>query len=316
MTDARRPNPTGARWLALVPVGSALLLGLLVLPRRVPPRDVPLPRVDAAALERTHAEDSARVQRTNEHPLPPELRALGSAIRELNTAENANVADTPWEALRAAIDRTRKESLPFGIGPLLDLRAVQGERFLSELHAWAHGAPPSAELAATGGAFLVRFTQVGWVHDRTIVPSDDALRVAYKVVWNTIVGVDDVAGFEPTLDEQRTLYAFFLSHPRPAERAKASIAAARATAKTHEDCEALDAGEALAAESWRVEKIKLLGRIDPDYPTDYALGVAQYRAGRYDESARSFQAWIDRHPDGDLSLRARNHLLAANAELH
>jgi hypothetical protein len=309
-----RNAKTSGRVLALVPVSIALVLSLLILPRRVAPRDVPLPRVDAAALERTHAEDAARARAATERPLPIEVRALGAAIRALNTAEHTNAPDTPWDLLRADVDRTRKEALPFGVGPLLDLRAVQAERFLTELRAWEKGAEPSAELAATGGAFLERFAQAGWIDGRHVIPPDDALRVAYKVVWNTVVGLDGVAGFEPTLDEERVLYAFFLSHPHAPERTKASLGAARATAKTAEDCAALDEGEGLAEESWRAEKIRLLGRIDPEYPTDYALGVALYRAGRYEESARSFQAWIDKHPDGELTLRARNHLRAALVE--
>ena len=36
-------------------------------------------------------------------------------------------------------------------------------------------------------------------------------------------------------------------------------------------------------------------------------------SGRYDASAEAFRAWLDKHPDGPYSLRARNHLKAALA---
>ena len=321
MSTARRerPNENGGgknsgRWLAAVPVAVALTLGFLIVPRAVPPRDVPLPVVDAAALARTHESDAARVRAAEAEPLPREVRALGAAIRAFNTAEEANTPDAAWDVLRANIDRARREALPLGVGPLLSLRAVQGDRFVAALHEWEHGAPPSAELAATGGGFLQRFAAVGWVHDRRVELDDDALRVAFKLKWNVVAGVDGVSDFEPTLNESRALYAFYLGHPHPPEQTKRSIDAARVTAKSREDCDALDSGEAMASEGWRAEKIKALGRIDAAYPTEFALGVAEYRAGRYEASARAFDAWIDAHPDGPLTLRARNHLRAAMAE--
>lgn len=316
MSAARReaPKKNGGRWLAAIPVTVALMLGILLVPRAVPPRDVPLPIVDASALARTHAEDAARVRAAEAEALPREVRALGAAIRAFNTAEDANAPDTAWDVLRANIDRARKDALPFGVGPLLALRAVQGDRFVASLHEWEHGAPPSAELAATGGGFLQRFAAVGWVRDRRVELDDDALRVAHKLKWNVVSGFDGVSDFEPTLDETRALYAFYLGHPHPPEQTKRSIDAARMTAKSKEDCDALDSGEAMATEAWRAEKIKALGRVDAAYPTDFALGVAEYRAGRYEASARAFQGWIDAHPDGALTLRARNHLRAAMAE--
>jgi hypothetical protein len=43
------------------------------------------------------------------------------------------------------------------------------------------------------------------------------------------------------------------------------------------------------------------------------MGVAYYRVGRYDTSLEAFRSWIEKHPDGPLSLRARNHMKAAMA---
>ncbi|CAN5137100.1 hypothetical protein BH09MYX1_BH09MYX1_05140 [soil metagenome] len=308
------------RALAAIPVVVAVIFGWLLVPRAVPPRDMPMPLVDAAAIERTHESDRARVRSAHDAPLPPEVRALGASIRAFNSAESAARPDTPWDVLRANVDRTRKEALSFGVGPLLDLRAVQCDRFVTELASWESGAPLSAELVATGGRFLQRFSDVGGGKSpedpraRFVAPNEDERRVLCKLQWNTVSGFDGVSDFELTLDESRVLYTFYLGHPHPPEITRRTIDAARMTAKTAADCDALGAGEAMASEQWRVEKLKALGRIDATYPTDYAVGVAEYRAGRFEASARAFEAFIDKHPDGVLTLRARNHLRAALAE--
>jgi TolA-binding protein len=75
----------------------------------------------------------------------------------------------------------------------------------------------------------------------------------------------------------------------------------------------VNAEERREAELWRVDKIRKLALIDPSYPGSYALGIAYYRAGRYDLAADAFTAFISAHPDGPYALRAKNHLKAALA---
>ena len=66
-------------------------------------------------------------------------------------------------------------------------------------------------------------------------------------------------------------------------------------------------------ELWRLEKVKLLAKIDPEYPGEYARGVAAYRAGKYAISEDAFKKWLKDHPNGPFTLRAQNHLRAAIA---
>lgn len=313
--SSQTPNASdGGRALALVPVGVALLLAALMLPRAVAPVDFPLPEVDARALETVHARDDARAASALETPLPTSVRAFGEAIRAFNVAEARDLPDTPWEILRSDVDRTRREAIAAGVGPLLDLRAAQLKKFLDGLHEWAKTGEPSKEFEAVAGAFLRRTTAAGWVHERQIALSDSELRVMYKLKWNAVAHFDGLAGLEPSLDEVRELYTFYILHPHAPEGTRAAIDAARKNAHTAADCEALAAGEAMAGEGWRLEKIDRLGHVDPDYPLDFARGVALYRSANYEGSARAFEAWLQKHPDGPWTLRARNHLRAALAE--
>ena len=115
----------------------------------------------------------------------------------------------------------------------------------------------------------------------------------------------------PTLDEERVLYTFFLRAPHAPEAVRARFDAARRGARDAAACRAIDEGERMAAEAWRATKIRALGAIDPAYPTPFALGVALQRAGEAPAASAAFRAWLDAHPDGPWTLRARNHLRAA-----
>jgi hypothetical protein len=312
--DDGQKGSEGGRALALIPVGVALLFAGLMLPRAVPPRDLPLPEVNAPAVEAAQASDDARAAAAAETPLPTSVRAFGQAIRAFNVAEARDLPETGWDLLRSDVDRTRKEAMATGVGPLLDLRAAQMKKFLDGLHAWEKTGDVSPEFEAVAGAFLRRMTAAGWAHERTLDLSDAELRVMYKLKWNAVAHFEELPGFEPSLDEMRELYTFYLLHPHAPEGTRASIDAARKNARTAADCEALAAGEAMAGEGWRLEKIERLGRLDPSYPLDFARGVALYRSGNYEGSARAFESWLQKHPDGPWTLRARNHLRAALAE--
>ncbi len=132
-------------------------------------------------------------------------------------------------------------------------------------------------------------------------------------MWNTLVGADRIKELRLTLDENRVLYSFYLTHPHAAEPQRLAYANMRRASATDAECKRVIAQEQIDGELWRVEKIKKLGEIDPTYPTGYALGVAYYRGGRYDLSLDAFRVWLERHPDGPFAIRARNHMKAAVA---
>lgn len=303
-------------WLALVPVGVALVLGVLLVPRSAEPEGVPLPLPDAASLARTVAEDHALAEKARREPLSGAVRALGSAIRAFHTLEAHDAEARQLYEARAAVD----EQLALAVAlpgqrsePLLELRALQLESFLDEVHHFDATGEQTEELAALAGGFVRSMTLEGWVQGHQVLADDAALRALFKNMWNGFLGPEAHAEFAPTLDEQRALYAFYLSHPHPSRSMRDAIEAARRGARNAKDCDALKQAERAAIESWRLEHIERLRAIDPSYPADYARGVASYGRGDYVGSANAFRAWLMQHPEGPLSLRAKNYLRAAVA---
>jgi hypothetical protein len=304
---------TGGRVLALIPVLVGLLLAALLFPRDVPPDDVPLPDLDLHKLAETEHADDARAALAAKTPLDADVRALGEAMRTFNTTEAKDPKNAPWADIRAHVDEARALALAHGSGALLELRAAQLAKFLHEVDAWRKTGNASDELEAEGGGFVRRMTIAGYAKDHTLAVSDRELRPMFKLKWNSVARFDDDPAFALSLDENRALYMFYILHPHATENARETFAAARRTARTRADCEALAVGERIASEQWRLEKIERLGQIDPTYPLAYARGVALYRAAKYEASARAFEEWLRVHPDGPLTLRARNHLRAAIA---
>ena len=169
----------------------------------------------------------------------------------------------------------------------------------------------SPELAALGGAFIRSMTSEGWWDGHVLAPDERAIRSMFKQMWNAFLGLDARKGFELSLDEQRSLYAFYLSHAHPAKASRDALDAARRGARDEHSCTAIAEAERAATESWRLERINRLGAIDPAYPTEYARGVASYRRGDFGASVRAFRTWLRDHPEGPLALRAQNFLRAA-----
>jgi len=299
------------RFLALIPAAVGVLLALLLFPHDTPPNDVPLPDLDTRRVSAVERDDDARAARAEKTPLPVEVRALGEALRAFDTTEAKDPPHAPWPDLRAAVDEARARALEKGTDAILDLRAVQLEHFLVEVEKWRKTGQASPELDAVAGGFLRRMTITGYVKNGVLLLGDRELRVMFKLRWNAVARFEAVPAFQPTLDEMRAFYMFDLLHPHPSESARETLAAARKTARTQADCDALAVGERIASEQWMLDKIDRLARIDASYPASYARGVALYRATKFEDSARAFQEWLRAHPEGPLTLRARSHLRAA-----
>ena len=302
-------------WLALVPLGVALVLGALLLPRRAAPESVPLPVADHAALARVVASDAELAGRARRDPLPGAVRALGSALRTFHTREAADADTQQLFDARRAVDTALVDVLhdPAGAEPLVALRAVQLEGFMDEVRRFEATGQKSPELDALAGAFVRSLTVEGWCEGHTIAPDGAVLRVMFKHMWNGFLGLDARAELRPTLDEERVLYAFYLSHAHPSKTMRDALSAARRGAHDARACLALDEAERAATEAWRIDHIARLAKIDPSYPADYARGVASFRRGDFGTSALAFQAWVAAHPGGALALRAQNFLRAAAA---
>jgi hypothetical protein len=311
----RRRELRDAMWLALIPLGVAFVLGVLLLPRRALPEAVPLPVPDSGELVRIAAADQARAERAHREPLPGAVRALGTALRDFHTLEAADGDANSLYRAKQAVDAALLEVLGGGTEPLLELRAVQLEGFLEEMRRFQATGEQSPELKALAGGFVRSLTAEGWCDGHSVAPDDDALRTMFKQMWNALLGVEGKAELAPALDEQRAVYAFYLSHARPPKGMREALDAARRGARDAAACASIAEAERAATESWRLERISRLGAIDPAYPTEYARGVASYRRGDFGASVRAFQGWLRDHPDGPLALRAQNYLRgAAGAE--
>jgi hypothetical protein len=302
------------RVLALIPILAGVLLAALLFPHDAPPTDVPLPEVDVRRVAEVERADDARALHAATTPLPAEVRALGEAVRVFNTTEAKSSPKAPWPEIRGNVDSARRLALDKGIDAIIDLRAAQLRRFLDEVTIWRKTGRVTDELEAEGGSFLRRMTMSGWVKDNRLALTDREIRVVFKLKWNAVGRFEQIAELQPTTDELRVLYSFYLLHPHAGETARETLAAARMNARSRDDCAALAAGEQIAAEQWRLDKIDKLAQIDPSYPAAYARGVSLYRSARFEASAHAFEDWLRIHPDGPLTLRARNHLRAALAQ--
>jgi hypothetical protein len=273
---------------------------------------VPLPVVDGRVFARVVDTDHALAERARREPLPGAVRALGSAIRDFHTREARDDDTQSLYEARRAINDALVEVLRAGSDSLVALRAVQLEAFLGEIHRFGSGGGESDELKALAGGFVRSLTTEGWCEGHTLAADDDVLRTMFKQMWNGLLSQENNATLALTLDEQRALYAFYISHPHPSKGMHDAIEAARRGAHDEASCAGIDEAERAAAESWRLERIARLALIDPSYPADYARGVVSYRRGDFSASARAFRAWLGEHPDGPLALRAQNFLRAAS----
>jgi tetratricopeptide (TPR) repeat protein len=294
----------------------AILAFLLMMPRAVPPEDIPLPQVDGIALRASERDDDSRAATAHATRLDGALLQVGTAIRALNKLQVASAPPEDVGNARVALDEALHGVATGGdekrtIDLLKSLRAVQLEGFLAEVRRFESTGVVSSELVDLGGAFVERMASAGWVEGNRVVLDDSQRRVVFKLVWTALIGADRMSDLALTIDEQRVLYTLYLGHPHAPESQRASFELLRREATNDTDCTRVINKERLALELWRIEKIKRLGTLDPAYPTGYALGVAYYRAGRFDLSMEAFKAWIAKHPDGPFALRARNHLKAA-----
>jgi hypothetical protein len=285
-----------------------------MLPRSAPadPGPLPIPVVDQRSLARQASKDHDLADSARLQPLPPEIRALGSAVRAFHTLEAHTGAVLDMQRARQAVDSALVEALKANdIEALARLRAVQLEGFLEELRNVERSGAPTEELEALAGSFLPRMQREGWSDGRHVELDEPARRAIFKQMWNAFLNLEAKPELAPSLDEQRALYAFYLTHAHPSEGTRRALAAARAAAPDEAHCTALQAGERMATESWRLERIEKLAAIDPAYPAAYARGIVQARRGNFAAASEAFRQWLHDHPDGPWTLRAQNHLRAA-----
>jgi hypothetical protein len=274
--------------VGLALVLSAILMAALVVPRAVPPRELPLPRVDRSEQRELLAHERARSSRARATTLPYEVRAVGELVRRFGALprNQPQHLSTLAGQLREQIAEARALH---GSEPLLALRALQTELFIEAVRAQA----PRTDAGAArelGGELASRDAHPTWYDERGFRGSDAELATLFRMRWNELIGVAREQPFLVTLNEWRVYYRFKLARSERGPRADGD-------------------GSSL------LRDLNALGSLDPDYPLELARGVALYWHGAFDEAAAAFAAHLRLHPDGPWTLRARNHLAACGAAL-
>lgn len=302
----------GGRWLAVIPASIGVIFLLFMLPRSTPPDGVPLPRVDHRVTAAVARAEEKLADEAEQNRLPGDILQIGTAIRELNALEGKD-EETQRLLVRGRLDAmiTGIASRPGVDQELIQLRSAQIRTFVNALREWEAGREPP-DFAAAGGTFVDRAREAGWVEGRRILLDETQRRVAFKTVWNAMTHLSQ-GPYSLTLDEERALYSFYITHPRVPEGHRIQLEMKRHDAKTPEECAQSRAEWRREMESWRADKIKRLAAIDPSYPGYYALGIVHFQAGHNDLAVDAFNTYLQAHPEGPYALRARNHLKASFA---
>ncbi|MFC1641141.1 hypothetical protein ACFL5O_00420 [Myxococcota bacterium] len=276
--------------LGLVSVGIAVVGIILILPRKVEPDVLPLPRVDRAEQHRAQAVESSRAQVAYNSPLPLAVRTVGERFRRYGRA----AADRDAARAHSELTELRRTAMAararYGADPLLVLRAVQGEFFLQAISRWEDTGRQDDELLELSGDWLVKAEASGWLaRDRRWKATRGERATLFRIRWTQLNGLLETHPFTPTLDDWRVYYRFLLQHPE----SKAG------------DCTGRGQSE------MQLRYVSALARRDPEYPALLAVGVLEYRLGAPARSAAALRAFLDQHPQGRWRLRAQNHLRAA-----
>lgn len=273
--------------LGLWVVGVCGLTALLVVPRNVPPVDLPLSTIDRLEQRRDRERESERAERARAG-LPFDVRSVGEALRRHGRAAFADPALVPQLAgqlRRLAADAVQRQ----GVDRLLELRALQTELLLRALEGRPAAPPPDAvELA---GGLLEAGLRRGWFAPPPAGADDAEIETLFRLYWGTQLGLGAHHPFAPSLNEWRVYYRFMLARPVP------------------------EGPERDADVVRKLESVAALSQHDRDYPAELARGILLYQRGAPAESARHLQAHLERFPDGPWTLRARNHLAACGALL-
>lgn len=296
-------------WQAgVVAVGVAAVGLLLAVPRAVAPEELPLPRIAERELVEARAREDRRAaalaaRTTGAHDAETfDLRLAGDLLRQIGRADRDKDRDRMAalrERLMTALVIVRRNP---GLGDesLAELRAFQEKAFLAELARWEVTGEVRDELVEVGGDFLGLAERSAWISGTHRLVADDAVRGAlFRKRFGEITGLREGI-FALTATEQRHLLAFLLAHPPPGG-AGPPIDDATLRAR--------------ATDQWLLRKVDELSALDPGYPAAFARGVLFFRLGDPAAAALAFRAHLAKHPDGPHTLRARNHLRAAEASL-
>jgi len=293
--SASTPRPLATRlfegWqLGALAVGLAMISAWLAVPRPVEPSLVPLPQIDRRELEYIEAGDAERVRKVRDSGLPYAVRAVGELVRrhgKLLTQGDFRAADARREELQQAATSARAE---FGEGPLADLRALQASYFVSAVSEWQRTTRTSAELSELAPKFADKCARMGWTDpEGKLRLTEVELRTLFLVRWTELIGRTADSALRPRLDQFRLYYSLLLRFPGGEQAQDQDLA--------------------------RLRYAAAIAQLDGSYPEGVARGVLLYKLGQPHAAFDAFSSYLRQHPDGPWTQRARNHALAAYAQL-
>lgn len=296
-TGGRGRDPKGLSRLLSVVSSSAIVFFLLVAtlsvwlssPRASLPGTLVLPSVDHQALQQRHQLERKRAREAVAEKLPIEVRTVGELFRRVGRAQGEKDSRRAERLLRDLRATTRGVLAAGEEENLLRLRALQAELFREAVERASDEAEPGSELLELGGPF-VRNAHQRFSHGRKkLAISELELNVLFRFRWGRLTGSSRHPQFRPSLNEQRAYYALLLRFPSASEPREQAAEQAVASAA--------------------------LGRLDPEFPVDAAVGLALARAGSLAEAEGYLARYQQAEAGGAFSLQVRNALSLVRGRL-
>jgi hypothetical protein len=294
-----RPSPVKTGWrkhfegwqVALVLTVCAAVPSVLAIPHATVSREIPLPSIDRAEQRRVAQRDRALAE---EARLPYETRASGDAFRRYGALRARGVQTAAQWILNDVQQAVRTAQSDQMLKPLLQLRAVQTQLFITATDRLRIASPPDSDpdVLELGGEFMKEARAAGWLGPRGLQATVDELRTWFVIRWNTLTQLTQEPLFAASLNEWRCYYAFLL----------------------RDDHEPPDVpwGDVL---SYKARVLGALAAKDPDYPINLAQGLLSCQAGDYTTCSELLTQHLRRSPNGPWTLRAQATLKVAAAAL-
>jgi tetratricopeptide (TPR) repeat protein len=278
-------------WSARGGAGLALLaasfVALLSVPRPEWPDAIPYPPVDherAVAELQQAMQEAAAASQTRLHV---DIRGVGERVRRCGALEVSD-PQAEFETERTMLRESVLLLLQQERGAeLVRLRELQARLLFEALTRWLDG--------DAGGALELELSELGARLPRHLesvrdwFPRDpyfeQTVRALFVHRWGLLVGFERHPSFEPSANDWRLIHRFRVLRLLRAESAP-------------DPAELRDA-------------LTEVAKYSPDYPYDYATGIAYYRAGAFQDAVDAFGRHLERYPASDWAVRAQNFRLEA-----